>query len=204
MIPYYQDKSCTIYHGDCREILPTLDKADLVLTDPPYGISITKSDRLSVSKGRGSEKWDNSPPTREEINLVLKAGNKIIIWGGNYFDLPTCRGFLIWDKKNDGRDFGECEFAWTNLKTVSRIHRQRPQNMDGGKKHTTQKPLSLFFWCVHLAGNEIQTIIDPYMGSGTTLRVGKDLGKKTISIEIKEKYCEIAAKRLEQESLFSV
>jgi len=198
MTPYYQDDWATIYCGDCREILPELPKVDLVLTDPPYGVDITKSNRLSVSRGRGAEAWDGSAPDVETIKVVLESGRDAIIWGGNYFSLPVCRGYLIWDKQNDGRDFGECEFAWSSLDAVPRIHRQRAQGMDGGKVHTTQKPLDLFKWCLsHFP--EAQTILDPFIGSGTTLRAAKDLNRHSIGIEIEEKYCEIAAKRLAQE-----
>ena len=198
MRPYYQDEWVTIYHGDCREILPELPKADLVLTDPPYGVEITRSNRLSISRGRGAEEWDREPPTMATMQSVIASGQDAIVWGGNYFGLPPCRGYLVWDKQNDGRDFGECEYAWTTLDAVPRLHRQRSQGMDGGKVHTTQKPLDLFRWCLSRFP-DANAILDPFMGSGTTLRAAKDLNRKAIGIEIEEKYCEIAANRMSQE-----
>lgn len=196
MTPYYQDSAVTIYHGDCREIVPTLGRYDLLLTDPPYGIGINKSNRLSVSRGFGGETWDDEAP---DMAPFLPIADSHIVWGGNYFGLPPCKCFLVWDKKNDGRDFADCEFAWTSLPAVARIFRMRPQNMDGGKQHPTQKPLELMRWCIQLAGGAAQTILDPFAGSGTTGRAAKDLGRKAVLIEREEKYCEISARRMRQE-----
>jgi len=200
MKPYYQDDFATIYHGDCREILPQLPKVDLVLTDPPYGIGINRSQRLSVSRGHGGETWDDQVISPSLMLAVLGAGRNQIFWGGNYYNLPPAKCFLIWDKQNDGRDFADCEFAWTSFEAVARIFRMRPMNMDGGKVHPTQKPSMLFTWCIGLAP-EPTTVIDPFMGSGTTLVAAKQLGRKAIGIEISEAYCEIAARRLSQEYL---
>lgn len=195
--PYYQDDAVTIYHGDCREIVPQLGRFDLLLTDPPYGIGINKSHRLSVSRGFGGETWDDEAP---DITPLLPVASKRIVWGGNYFPLSPTRCFLVWDKQNDGRDFADCEMAWTDIDAVARIFRRRPMNMDGGKVHPTQKPLALMLWCIGLAG-DVQTILDPFAGSGTTGRAAKDLGKQATLIEREERYCEIAASRMAQEVL---
>jgi site-specific DNA-methyltransferase (adenine-specific) len=136
----------TLYHGDCRDILPTLPMADAVITDPPYGINITKSNRIAVSRGMGGVDWDDSRPSMVELALICAAGRDKIIWGGNYFGLPPARCILVWDKQNEGRDFADLEMAWTNLDAVARIFRMRPMNMDGGKEHPTQKPLQLMRW----------------------------------------------------------
>ena len=193
--PYYQDSAVTIYHGDCREVVPTLGRFDLLLCDPPYGIGINKSHRLSVSRGFGGETWDDKAP---DITPFLPVASKRIVWGGNYFSLAPTRCFLVWDKQNDGRDFADCEMAWTNIDAVARIFRRRPMNMDGGKVHPTQKPLALMNWCIGLAG-DVQTILDPFAGSCTTGRAAKDLGRKCVCIEREERYCEIGAKRMQQE-----
>ena len=197
MTPYFQDDAVTIYHGDCREIVPQLGRFDLLLTDPPYGIGINKSHRLSVSRGFGGETWDDEAP---DITPLLPVASKRIVWGGNYFPLSPTRCFLVWDKQNDGRDFADCEMAWTDIDAVARIFRRRPMNMDGGKVHPTQKPLALMLWCIGLAG-DVQTILDPFAGSGTTGRAAKDLGKQATLIEREERYCEIAASRMAQEVL---
>jgi len=197
LTPYYQDDAVTIFNGDCREIVPTLGRFDLLLTDPPYGIGINKSHRISTSRGFVGETWDDYAP---DIAPFMSLSSTRIIWGGNYFALPPSRCWLVWDKQNDGRDFADCELAWTDLDAVARIHRRRPMNMDGGKVHPTQKPLSLMTWCIGLAG-DVQTILDPFAGSGTTGRAAKDLGRKAVLIEREERYCEIAARRMAQEIL---
>ena len=107
----------TLYLGDCREIMPTLPPVDAVVTDPPYGIGINKSNRLSVSRGHGGETWDAVPA---DISWLLPMGIPSIVWGGNYFDLPPTRAPLVWDKNNSGRDFADFEMAWTNLDMVAR------------------------------------------------------------------------------------
>ena len=195
--PYYRDDAVVIFNADCREIVPHIPKACLLLTDPPYGIGINKSHRLSVSRGFGGETWDDEAP---DIKPFLSVASKRIVWGGNYFSLAPTRCFLVWDKQNDGRDFADCEMAWTDIDAVARIFRRRPMNMDGGKVHPTQKPLAIMNWCIGLAG-DVQTILDPFAGSGTTGRAAKDLGRKAVLIEREERYCEIAANRMRQEVL---
>jgi DNA modification methylase len=119
-----------------------------------------------------------------------------IIWGGNYFDLPPTRCVLVWDKNNAGRDFADFEMAWTNLDQVARRMILRPMNMDGGKVHPTQKPVALMEWCLGFLPNA-ETILDPFMGSGTTLVACAKLGRKGIGIELDPDYFEIACKRVQ-------
>ena len=199
--PYYEENGITIYHGDCREILPTLPKVDLVLTDPPYGILSKGSAhirRFNKNIGRGDVHWDIAP-SKATLQALMVVGRKAMIWGGNNFDLGPTFGWLIWDKQNDGLNFGECEYCWTNMKFAPRIHRERCINIDNAREHPTQKPKNLMIRCIQMDVDLPSTILDPFMGSGTTLRAAKDLGRKAIGIEIEEKYCEIAAKRLSQE-----
>jgi DNA modification methylase len=216
--PYYQDSACTIYLGDCREILPQLGPVDLVLTDPPYGIGadLGQSLRANTQRGNaaapsrdyGQSAWDQRPPDASTIKAVLGVADKSIIWGGNYFDLPTSSAWLVWDKDNGNNRYADCELAWTNLPQAVRKLRFRWMGMlqekAGREKetrfHPTQKPVPVMTWCLSFAPNA-HTILDPFMGSGTTLRAAKDLGRKAIGIELEEKYCEIAARRLAQEVL---
>ena len=201
--PYYQDDAVTIYCGDCREILPQLDvKVDLVLTDPPYGIG--KDGQKLSTGGHGGRKaydflgWDVCRPDKETFDLILNAGETQIIWGGNYFAdlLPPKGKWFVWDKgqrinQSDG------ELAWTSFDGALRICTfNRVELMLDNAEHPTQKPLKLITWCIQQT--EAQTILDPFMGSGTTLVAAKILGRKAIGIEIEEKYCEIAVKRLNQ------
>jgi DNA modification methylase len=191
--PYYDVDGITIYHGDCREILPYLPKVDLVLTDPPYGIGIANNPfRQKYEK----QCWDDCCPSDYLIQQCREKGQKQIIWGGNYFNLPPTQCFLIWDKVQP-QDFSSsmCEFAWTNLKQPAKMFQKRVVQVE--KFHPTTKSIGLFLWCIEQAGN-VHTILDPFMGSGTTLVAAKQLGRKAIGIEIEEKYCEIAVKRLGQ------
>jgi len=190
---YYSDKYVAIAHGDCREILPSLPQVDLVLTDPPYGLKIANNPfRQKYKKAQ----WDDKPVLKALLDIVIAKADKAIIWGGNYFDLPTTQCFLVWDKLQP-QNFSSamCEQAWTNIKMPAKIYRKWVVSY--AKEHPTQKPVPLMEWCILLAGETV-SIIDPFMGSGTTLRAARNLLRKSIGIEIEEKYCEIAAKRCSQ------
>lgn len=182
--------------GDCRDILPTLGKVDAVVTDPPYGIGITKSNRLAVSRGMGGKSWDDETPPADFIAKMVAHGRQAIVWGGNYFRLPETRCVLVWDKQNDDRDFADLEMAWSNINSVARIFRMRPQGMDGGKVHPTQKPIRLMKWCIGKLDSP-QTILDPFAGSGSTLVAAVAMGIEAVGIERDPDYFEIACKRIE-------
>lgn len=187
----------TLYLGDCRDILPTLPKVDAVVTDPPYGIGITRSNRLAVSRGMGGKSWDDETPTEAFLASLVEHGKQAIIWGGNYFVLPPARCVLVWDKQNDGRDFADLEMAWTNIDAVARIYRLRPMNMDDGKVHPTQKPVRLMKWCIDkLAAPE--SILDPFCGSGSTGAAAVQMNKAFVGIERDPDYFDIACHRIEQ------
>jgi site-specific DNA-methyltransferase (adenine-specific)/modification methylase len=218
--PYYCDDWACIIHGDCREILPTLEdqSVDLVLTDPPYGIDVGNAASRSsgVVVGHGNKRfakrvylasdWDKQPPAQELLAAAISAGTNAVVFGGNYFGLPPATKWLVWDKKNDGTNFADCELAWTNLGGATRIIRHlwngmARKNSETRNEHPTQKPVDVMSWCIRQAPKDVETILDPFMGSGTTLRAAKDLGRRSIGIEIEEKYCEIAVERLKQEVL---
>lgn len=214
MKPYYQDNFVTLYHSACEDILSDLGKFDLLLTDPPYGIKenahrIASKSKLAATTDYGDFEWDNLPADNKTLLLCRGKSDKQIIWGGNYFDLPPARGWLVWDKINSG-NFADAELAWTNLKMSVRIFRfmwngmiRAGEGRIGKRVHPTQKPLELMKWCLDWA-TTANTILDPFAGSGTTGRAAKDLGRKCVLIEREEKYCEIAAKRLSQETLFDM
>lgn len=217
--PYYCDNSVCIIHGDCREIVPQLGRFDLLLTDPPYGLG----DKHNGGGGKGKSNWKNLPsvakafdmqrPEKATFDLLLSVSNNQIIWGGNYFaDLfPPRMCWLVWDKGLHGFTTSDFEMAWTSYNKAARRFVYCCTNDRGfapgmtepkglANVHPTQKPLSLMLWCLNIAV-EVETILDPFMGSGTTLRAAKDLNRKAIGIEIEEKYCEIAASRMLQEVL---
>lgn len=206
MIPYYLDDYCKIYHGDCREILPGLPKVDLVLTDPPYGIErFKKGFGTTRFKGHGCENvgivWDNVPE-KELLELIISKGLEAIIWGYNNLELPRSEHFLVWDKEQTVENFASAELAYASVKKPAKVFRyaihKHNHRKNGG--HPTEKPVPLMAWCIDQTDNP-KTILDPFMGSGTTIRAAKDLGRKSIGIEIEEKYCEIAVERLRQEVL---
>jgi DNA modification methylase len=180
--------------GDCLDVMRELGPVDAVVTDPPYGIGITSSNRLAVSRGLGGKSWDDAPADLSGLPMVPQ-----IIWGGNYFDLPPTRAPLVWDKNNAGRDFADFEMAWTNLDMVARRIVFRPMNMDGGKLHPTQKPIRVMEWCLGFLP-DAQTILDPFAGSGTTLVACQKLGRQGIGIEIDPDYFEIACQRVDEAS----
>lgn len=207
MKPYYQDEAVTIYNADCSDVLPSLAIADLLLTDPPYGIG--KDGQRPSSGVHGGRKahefrgWDRAIPSAETFALMLARSKNQIIWGANYFSefLPAGKGWIVWDKgqrinQSDG------ELAFTSFDSALRIYTfNRVELLLDGTHHPTQKPLKLITRCISHADkhDSINTILDPFMGSGTTLRAAKDLGRKAIGIEINEAYCEIAAQRMSQE-----
>jgi len=177
--------------GDSREIIGGLS-FDAICTDPPYGIGITKSNRLATSRGFGGKSWDEDPADLSAFPDVPS-----IIWGGNYFNLPPHRAPLVWDKNNAGRDFADFEMAWTNLDMVARRFVMRPMNMDGGKQHPTQKPVALMEWCLGFLP-DATTILDPFMGSGTTLVACQRMGRAGTGIELDPEYFDIACRRVDE------
>lgn len=185
---------CTLYLGDCQSVDAPIESVCALLTDPPYGIGITKSNRLAVSRGMGGKSWDDETP---DLSRFMSLDVPSIIWGGNYFDLPPHRAPLVWDKNNAGRDFADFEMAWTNLDMVARRMIFRPMNMDGGKQHPTQKPVVLMEWCLGFIPSA-KTILDPFMGSGTTGVACANLGRSFIGIERDSDYFDIACRRIEE------
>jgi site-specific DNA-methyltransferase (adenine-specific) len=193
--PYYEKDGITIYHGDCAEVAG-LGRFDLLLTDPPYGIDAGNMNLGAHNQLKPSD-WDKQKPAPWILRQMIQRSDKSTIWGGNYFELKPSRQFLIWDKtpEMEGRSFAECEMAWCSWDAVSRIYRYPPTQMK--KLHKTQKPLPLMQWCIKQAG-DVSSVLDPFMGSGTTLVAAKLAGMTATGIEREERYCEIAAKRLAQ------
>ena len=181
----------TLYLADCLEVLPTLPKVDAVITDPPYGIGIANN---PVRQMHEKLDWDASAPGADVILACVAAGSVAILWGGNYFGLPPSQCFLVWDKVQP-QDFSlaMCEQAWTNKKGPAKLYRQSV--LSYRKEHPTQKPVELMAWCIEQAGNP-QTILDPFMGSGTTGVAAIQLGRQFIGIEREPKYFDIACERI--------
>jgi len=190
-----------VYCGDCLEVLPTLGRFDAVVTDPPYGIA----DRWAAEqKGKngtsrlwvGNNVWDKST-LPEHISLARALAEKAIIWGGNYYDLPPSRGYLIWDKMQEFSN-ADSELAWCSWGQTPRTFRfSRGQLATEGKDHPTQKPLPLMEWCLGFLP-QAQSVLDPFMGSGTTGVAAVKLGRKFTGIEIDPGYFDIAVRRISE------
>lgn len=203
MKPYYEEDGIVIYNADCRDVLPLLPKVDLVLTDPPYGIGAGREKPHNGWSDFGVSDWDLQRPERSVFDLIRSAGRVQAIWGGNYFTdfLPPSMGWLIWDKAQRDFSLADVEMAWTSRNKATRaITYPRALALRDGKQHPTQKPLAVMIWCLNQFA-DAQSILDPFMGSGTTLVAAKQLGRRAIGIEICERYCKIAVERLRQSVL---
>ena len=179
-----------------------LPKVDAVVTDPPYGIG--RDGQIKTSGGNGGRKayeflgWDSERIDREMLLLILDAAPIQIIWGGNYYAdmLPASGKWLVWDKgqrihQSDG------ELAWTSLNGALRIFTQnRVALLTEFASHPTTKPVSVMTFSIEQAGTP-KSILDPFMGSGTTGVACANLGRKFIGIEIEPKYFDIACERIE-------
>jgi site-specific DNA-methyltransferase (adenine-specific) len=189
----------TLYLGDCLDVLPTLGKVDAVITDPPYGLGEkmkggTKRFRTGEGGMNTLGTWD-AKPVNNLLNLVTDAGEIVMVWGGNYYDMPASRGWLVWVKSNSVETMASIELCWTNRDMNSKHFNHPCGGWD--RQHPTEKPIALMRWCIKQAGNP-DIILDPFMGSGTTGVAAIQLGRKFIGIEREPKYFEIACQRIEQ------
>ena len=177
---------CVLYQADCMDVLPHLGKVDAVVTDPPYGIDIAAN---PFRQKHEKKNWDSSIP-----DLSTFPQCPTIIWGGNYFPLPQTQGFLVWDKVQPS-DFSsaQVEMAWTNQQKPAKLFRRHVVSYE--KHHPTTKPLELMIFCLEWLGEQ-KTILDPFMGSGTTGVACVKLGRKFIGVELDPKYFDIACKRI--------
>jgi site-specific DNA-methyltransferase (adenine-specific) len=229
--PYYADDLVTIYHGDCREWMPEarVVVADPPYGVAWSGTS--SHDRIDPRTGRrkaGKRRDVGGTVTGDDLPFdpapILALGLPTVLFGANHYAdrLPSSSSWFVWDKRDGGLfgpDQSDCEMAWTNLGGPARIYREmwnvlsrvRDERSAGGGSpvanhhrplaihHPTQKPVGLMRWVIQRCPDG--TILDPFMGSGSTLVAAKSLGRYAIGIEIEERYCEIAANRCRQEVL---
>jgi DNA modification methylase len=193
----------TLYQGDSAEILPTLGRFDACITDPPYGIGADKA--ASKNEGKwgwvnyGETDWDAQRPSQAVFDAILASSRDQIIWGGNYFTdlLPPTMQWLVWDKGQRDFSLADCEFAWSSQQKAARIFDYaRARALLDGKEHPTQKPVQLMKWCLGFVP-KAQTIVDPFLGSGTTGVAAVQKGLTFVGIERHEPYFDIACKRIE-------
>jgi DNA modification methylase len=209
--------NATLYLGDCREMLPALGKVDAVVTDPPYGIGYDQQAHKGSGKMGGLARkrayddvsWDAAPVDADLMAAIIASGTKAIVFGGNYYPMPPARCWLIWDKEVNG-EFADAEMAWTNLNKPVRLIRHMWNGMlrKGQEErfaHPTQKPLGVMKWCLSHVPQAV-SILDPFMGSGTTGVAAVQMQRSFIGVEREPKYFDIACKRIEdaqrQGSLF--
>ena len=193
--PFYRDSSVVIYNADCKLVLPQIpDKSiDITLTDPPYGINMDselhKKNGLYGYKDYGNTNWDIKP-SKDNFTEVFRISINQIIWGGNYFIdyLYPTMGWLVWDKGQRNFSLADGELAWTSFQNALRIYSvPRSVALKDGKQHPTQKSQEIMNFSILYAdrnGGEVKTILDPFLGSGTTAYCAKKLGRKCIGIEI--------------------
>lgn len=220
MTPYYDHGGIQIYHGDCREILPGLGRFDLLLTDPPYGIDLETDNSTRAWRG-GAKGWRTNTHERvagdgEPFNAtpLLGIGSAAVLWGANNFShtVPGSAAWFVWDKKCGRTESfaSDAELAavvgadWESVRVFRHMWKGYQRDSEIGERvlHPTQKPVALMSWCLGFFP-EAKTVVDPYMGSGPVAKACKDRGLKYVGIELVEKYCEIATKRLAQEVLFA-
>lgn len=206
--------NATLYLGDAREVLPTLQQVDAVVTDWPYGIGEAAGanrsrSNLAEAADYGNDDWDDEPISADLVAAVRAAGRWNILFGGNYYALPATSCWLVWDKENGANDFADCELAWTNLpKAVRRIKwawngfirkgemSRKPGQWDR-RNHPTEKPVGVMEWAIGHLPADAATIIDPFMGSGTTGVACHNLQRAFVGIERSERYFDIACRRIE-------
>lgn len=213
MKAYYQDKTCIIYHGDCRNIMPALpERPALVLADPPYGDD-HDTDYTRFTGGVAASFSSHAPIAGDKEPFdprpLLKIGEQQILFGANrYSDKLPCGSLLVWDKRSPGGHknvMSDAEIAWWSNGRGVYIYAHTWDGFNRASErqtahHPSQKPVVLMRWCLlraKLAPGSL--VLDPYMGSGPIAQACKELGLRYIGIEIDERYCEIAARRLAQE-----
>jgi len=181
---------------------------DLAVVDPPYGI-----DLANMNMGLGSAKksskaknrkwkpkdWDKTPPNKKYFKELFRVSIHQIIWGGNYFNLPPCYGYVVWDKEiPNGLSFADCEIAWHSFKKAAKIFKYSTYNDKKNKFHPTQKPVKLYEWLLMNYAKENDKILDTHLGSGSIAIACHNLGYELTGCELDKDYYEAAMKRIEQ------
>lgn len=218
MTPYYEDEAVTIFHGDCRDIIPSLT-FDVVVTDPPYGVEFkgkatkwSKADGGYLNLADGPEYIDGV--VVPIVDRLVATGKPVVMTPGirSMFRYPEPRsvGSIFYPSGAGSGPWGficsQPIFYYGKDPYLSASMGSRPDSFASTEAaevngHPCPKPIRTMRWLVTKASLPGQTILDPFMGSGTTLRAAKDLGRKSIGIDLEERYCEIAANRMSQEVL---
>lgn len=182
------------YCIDCMQAMKQIpDKYfDLAVVDPPYGLPKDGSNGRGKLKNRvfnrgNISSWDTPPPA-EYFSELFRVSKNQIIWGGNYFSLPPCRCFVVWDKLQPWENFSRCEYAWTSFNMPSKLFAF--DNRTGGKIHPTQKPVELYLYLLSKFAKQGDKILDTHLGSGSSRIAAYDAGLDFVGFEIDRDYFE--------------
>ena len=194
-----------LIHGDSLQALKGYadNHFDVAIVDPPYGIGYAKrKSKTKTSKIQYTPKdWDNEVPTKEYFYELFRVSKNQIIWGGNYFELPTTRCFVIWDKcQPEGLDQAMCEFAWCSFNKSAKIYKTSVQQMQFTRIHPTQKPVKLYRWLLEKYTSEGDLILDTHLGSGSIAIACHQMKRKLIAYEIDAEYYEKTCKRFKEQT----
>jgi len=207
------DGNVQLYCADCRDVLPTLGRVDAIVTDPPYGVAFAHggNDRSGIGKGKYATKFAGVHIAGDEgpfdLSPLLRICDNVVLWGANHYadKLPASPNWLVWDKRaasGHSNSFADCKMAWASWKRPARVFRHHWDDMMRASErgiprvHPTQKPVALMKWRIEHLPAPNGTILDPFMGSGTTGVAAVQLGRKFIGIEIERRYFDIAVRRI--------
>ena len=189
-----------ITNEDCMDLLRrTPDKYySLALVDPPYGLGkavVNSGGRFKRYENKNGN-WDNLTPSKEYFNELFRVSKNQIIWGGNYFELPPNKCFLIWDKgQPENISFAMAEYAWTSFNKVAQIYKVRTQCQEQ-RFHPTQKPVALYKWILDKYAKEGDKILDTHLGSGSIAIACHDYGFELTACELDKEYYDKAIQRI--------
>jgi site-specific DNA-methyltransferase (adenine-specific) len=199
-----------IINGDCMEGMKNFseNEFDLAIVDPPYGIDLANMN-MGIGKNKkackvnnrkwAAKDWDKKKPNKLYFSLLRARSINQIIWGGNYFELPPCKHYIIWDKIiPNGLSFSDCEFGWTNFGNTPKMFRYSAYLDKKIKKHPTQKPIKLYKWLLKNYAKEGDKILDTHLGSGSIAIACYDMGFDLVGFEIDKDYYQAAHKRFKQ------
>ena len=202
---------CRLILGNSEGVIPEIGIFDAIVMDPPYGIGADSDMHKKSGKRYGKSAapsgnykqsdWDSKPISQQFMNLILDSGKWAVVFGGNYYTLPASSCWLVWDKDNGTSSYADCELAWTNLpKAVRKLkHMWNGMLRKGGEErwgHPTQKPVEVMVWAIKQLPKPNQTILDPFMGSGTTGVACVKTGRSFTGIELDPEYFDIACERI--------
>ena len=190
--------SSDVYLEDCVKALKRFNDNyfDLAIVDPPYGFRTEKTGILNFRKGKQEKEW-NVAPTAEYFDELKRVSKNQIVWGGNYFGLPSNRCFIIWDKVAHMDTLADCEYAWTSFDRNAKIFKHL-RNTSETRIHICQKPIKLYEWLIHNYAKQGDKILDTHLGSGSSRIAADKMGFDFTGCELDKEYFEAQEKRFRE------